>query len=139
MGFWGGSWTGETPGNPHVIQEQLLRRVVKRFRGGLVFQAHRCLYHSTLGSGVIKKNLKRRHLLPRPWKETSKDVRPGCRVGRVCISGRVNPKPHTLHRERREWFKELVDTTRWNSRVSLHLNSRVLCDQMRTTLPRRHS
>ena len=29
---------------------------VKRFRGGLVFKAHRLLYHSTLGSRVIKKN-----------------------------------------------------------------------------------
>jgi len=28
---------------------------VKRFRGGLVFKAHRLLYHSTLGSRVIKK------------------------------------------------------------------------------------
>jgi len=28
---------------------------VKRFRGGLVFKAHRLLYHSTLGVRVIKK------------------------------------------------------------------------------------
>ena len=28
---------------------------MKRFRGGLVFKAHRLLYHSTLGSRVIKK------------------------------------------------------------------------------------
>ena len=33
------------------IQEQLLRRNVKRFRGGLVFKAHRLVYHSR----VIKK------------------------------------------------------------------------------------
>ena len=33
----------------------LLRRNVKRFRGGLVFKAHRLLYHSTLGWRVIKK------------------------------------------------------------------------------------
>jgi len=32
-----------------------LRRNVKRFRGGLVFKAHRLLYHSTLGLRVIKK------------------------------------------------------------------------------------
>ena len=37
--------------------EQLLRRVVLRFRGGLVFQAQRMLYHSTLGSRVIKKKI----------------------------------------------------------------------------------
>jgi len=28
---------------------------VKRFRGGLVFKAHRLLYHSTLGLRVIQK------------------------------------------------------------------------------------
>ena len=35
--------------------EKLLRRNVKRFRGGLVFRAHRRVYHSTLGLRVIKK------------------------------------------------------------------------------------
>ena len=33
-------------------------RNVKRFRGGLVFKARRWLYHSTLGSRVIKKKKK---------------------------------------------------------------------------------
>ena len=33
-----------------AIQAQLLHRNEKRFRGGLVFKAHRWLYHSTLGS-----------------------------------------------------------------------------------------
>ena len=33
-------------------------RNVGRFRGGLVFEAHRLLYHSTLGSRVIKKKKK---------------------------------------------------------------------------------
>ena len=28
---------------------------MQRFRGGLVFKAHRNLYHSTIGLGVIKK------------------------------------------------------------------------------------
>jgi len=41
------------------IQEQLLRRNVKRFRGGLVFKAHRLVYHSTLGLSVIKKKIKK--------------------------------------------------------------------------------
>jgi hypothetical protein len=27
----------------------------KRFRGGLVFKAHRCLFHLTAGSRAIKK------------------------------------------------------------------------------------
>jgi len=37
------------------ISEQLLSRNVERFRGGLVFKAHRLLYYSTLGTRVIKK------------------------------------------------------------------------------------
>ena len=37
------------------IDNQLLRRNVKWFRGGLVFKAHRLLFHSTLGLRVIKK------------------------------------------------------------------------------------
>ena len=32
-----------------------LSRNVKRFRGGLIFKAHRLLYHSTPGLRVIKK------------------------------------------------------------------------------------
>ena len=40
------------------ISEELLRRNVKRFLGGLVFKAHKRVYHSTLGSGVIKKKKK---------------------------------------------------------------------------------
>ena len=35
--------------------EQLLSRKVQRFRGGLVFKAGRLVYHSTLGSRVIKQ------------------------------------------------------------------------------------
>jgi len=35
-------------------------RLVQRFQGGLVFKAHRLLYHSTLGARVIKKKKKRR-------------------------------------------------------------------------------
>ena len=37
------------------IEEQLLRRNVERFRGGIVCKAHRLLYHSTLGLRVTKK------------------------------------------------------------------------------------
>ena len=33
----------------------VLYRNVKRFRGGLVFKAHRLVYHTTLGLRVIKK------------------------------------------------------------------------------------
>ena len=38
-----------------VLKEQVLGRNEERFRGGLVFKAHRLLYYSTLGSRVIKK------------------------------------------------------------------------------------
>jgi hypothetical protein len=31
---------------------------MQRFRGGLVFKAHRLLYHSTLGLRVVKKKKK---------------------------------------------------------------------------------
>ena len=40
-----------------------VRRIVKRFRGGLAFKAHRVLYHSTLGSRVIKKTQKKKNLV----------------------------------------------------------------------------
>ena len=36
-------------------REQLLHRNVQRFRGGLVFNTHRLLYHSILGLRLIKK------------------------------------------------------------------------------------
>ena len=34
---------------------ELINRIVQRFRGGLVFKAHRLFYDSTLGLRVIKK------------------------------------------------------------------------------------
>ena len=49
----GGGRAGDI--NKFTISGQVLRRIVKRFRGGLVFKARRLLYHSTLGSRVIKK------------------------------------------------------------------------------------
>ena len=48
--------------------EQLLSTNVKRIRGGLVFKAHRLLYHSSLGSRVTKKKRKKgRVRLSEPW------------------------------------------------------------------------
>jgi len=38
----------------HLV-EKIVVRTPTYFRGGLVFKAHRWLYHSTLGSRVIKK------------------------------------------------------------------------------------
>ena len=50
-----------------MIEEQLLRRDVKRFRGGLVFKAHRLVYHSTLAWRVIKKKKKGEGFTLRMW------------------------------------------------------------------------
>jgi len=49
---WTRIWSGCKCGG---VQEQLLRRNVKRFRGGLVFKVHGHLYHSSLGLRVIKR------------------------------------------------------------------------------------
>jgi len=43
----------DAPGKVDVDEE-------KRFRGGLVFKAHRLLYHSTLGLRVIRRTGRRR-------------------------------------------------------------------------------
>ena len=45
----------------------MLRRNVKRFRGGLVFEAHRLAYHSTLGLRVIKKKKKKKSPTTSAW------------------------------------------------------------------------
>ena len=46
-------------GGRHLAQlgadEVVLHDPVQRFRGGLAFKAHRLVYHSTLGSRVVKK------------------------------------------------------------------------------------
>ena len=56
------------------IQEQLPRKNVKRFRGGLGLEVHRLVYHSTLGWRVIKK---KKRLDPAP---------PGpCARARTCV------------------------------------------------------
>ena len=39
-----------------LLEVPLLHINVQRFRGGLVFKAHRLLYHSTLGLRVIKRD-----------------------------------------------------------------------------------
>jgi hypothetical protein len=42
---------------------------VERFRAGLVFRVHRFLYHSTLGSRVIKEKKKKKKKKKREKKE----------------------------------------------------------------------
>jgi hypothetical protein len=44
---------------PYRVRQQLHRHV-QRVPGGLVFQTHRHLYHSTLGFRVIKKREKKK-------------------------------------------------------------------------------
>ena len=53
----GGGWTRRV--SEFTTEEQLLRRNLKRLREGLVSKAHRPLYHSALGSRVIKKEKKK--------------------------------------------------------------------------------
>ena len=48
------------PSDQFSIFEQLLRRNVQRFRGGLVLKAHRLFYHSTLGLRAMKKKKKKK-------------------------------------------------------------------------------
>jgi hypothetical protein len=40
------------------ICEELLHKIIKRFRAGLVFKPHRLLHHLTLCSSVIRKQEK---------------------------------------------------------------------------------
>ena len=51
--------TNHKPQNPKPETARLLHRNVQRFRGGLVFKAHRLLCHSALGWRVIKKKIAR--------------------------------------------------------------------------------
>jgi len=46
---------GSSSLHSEISQHNTWYRNVQRFRGGLVFKAHRLLYHSTLGLRVIKK------------------------------------------------------------------------------------
>ena len=77
-------------------QEHLLGRDVKRFRG-LVFNAHRLVYHSTLGSKVIKKKK-----TPSPQRYAGKEAdkkRKRVSGGGEEGSDTRRPKPKTPSRE----------------------------------------
>jgi hypothetical protein len=64
-----------TPGES--IQEQLLHGNVQRFRSGLVFQAHRLLYHSTLSFRSIKERERVQSMRDLPGKSgDTRDVTP---------------------------------------------------------------
>ena len=51
-------WCPASTSSAWKTEEQLLRRNVERCRGGLVFKAHRWLYHSALVSRVLKRKKK---------------------------------------------------------------------------------
>ena len=73
--------------NPLILNPtpQLLHRNVQRFRGGLVFKAHRLLYHSTLGLRAIKK------------KKTETEL--GHTAGSDCVfEGSDHRRPHLAPR-----------------------------------------
>jgi len=75
---------------------------VKRFRGGLVFKAHRLVYHSTLGSRVIKK---KKDLGWRVTKnsrlESNKEEKEGLVVGVPSFRGGL------VFKARRLWYSRL--------------------------------
>ena len=70
---------------------------MKRFRGGLLFQAHRLLYHSTLGLRVIKK--KRRRRIDYWLTKTHRLLAKKYREGHAVVSTRPRPPPLELARE----------------------------------------
>ena len=76
--------TAWQPGRLPLIAH-LLRRNVKRFRGGLVFKAHRLLYHSTLGLRVIKTKIAHGSDVLAPRTHTL------CKVTPVILLGVVSP------------------------------------------------
>ena len=77
----------EPAAHPGTSREQLFRKRMKRFLGGLVFKAHRLVFHSTLGWRVTKKKIKCRPYdnmyIPtcRPWRSLS-ERRARCTHGR---------------------------------------------------------
>ena len=101
-------------------REQLLRRNVKRFRGGLVPKAHRLLYHSTLGLRVIKKK-KRRETHHLAWRSAQKNEA-------LDFETRVRRGTHHSRR-RRPVFK----AHRWLYHSTL--GSRVIKKKRRGTCP----
>jgi hypothetical protein len=96
------------------IQEQLLRRNVKRFRGGLVCKAHRLVYLSTLGLRGIKKKVDVAYFRVRTWEPRvmamSRSATAASYLPRAFLSarypcmalnrGRFDPRPGAVSYER---------------------------------------
>ena len=64
------------------IWAPLLHINMQRFRGGLVYKAHRLLYHSTLGLRVIKKSTSPP---PRRWRGAELALMPCFRGSGYCV------------------------------------------------------
>ena len=75
------------------VAEQPLSRNLERFRGVLVFKAHRMLCHETLVSRVIKKKKKALH--PKP--EILKSIHTAVPIDRHTNPETPSPKRLTLH------------------------------------------
>jgi len=96
-------------------------RNVKRFRGGLVFKAHRRVYHSTLGLRVIKKKRRNQLLnLPDlPFDFALISAKTGCIQGKsppfptipskVVRSG-ARDGPRRTFGKSKGWFERLSST-----------------------------
>ena len=87
----------------------LLCRIVKRFRGGLVFKAHRLLYHSTLGLRVIKQKKKQERKGNRGRLRSERGGGGGVCVterGTPCAS--LNPKPLSARSSSLFYFTHLT-------------------------------
>jgi len=69
---------------------------VARFRGGLVFKAHRRLYHSTLGSRVIKKKKLRVTRWGVGGEEFEEEQKELGRFGRALREARQRTRPAPL-------------------------------------------
>jgi len=74
-------------------------RLSLRFRGGLVFKAHRLVYHSTLGLRVITKKKKCDRLSLHPSTKITHLPRIGVRIGvRGGAENRCHPAPPLCRR-----------------------------------------
>jgi hypothetical protein len=71
---------------------------VKQSRGGLVFKAHRLVYHSTLGLRVIKKKKTFRHGLPHSWLQ--RNFRPKLGPNPITFSLGTPPISYSFASER---------------------------------------
>ena len=97
------------------IGEQLLRRIVKRFREGLVFKAHRLLCQTTLGSTAIKKERRS----PRAFEARSVSSFPS-----TCVRRQVTSPSRKRERTGYEPFERNIRRVRGEECQQLHMHLR---------------